>query len=545
MKALNRVSWSKIILVSAMASVSLTLTACGGGGGGSSGAGGSGATPTYSIGGTLSGLASGQSVVLQDNGGNNLTVSANGAFTFTSQVSGAYAVTVLTQPAGQTCSVTSGGSGTATANVTNVAVACTNVYSVTALVSGLASGQSVVLQDNGGNNLTVSTNGTSTFTTSLATGAAYAVTVLTQPTGQTCAPQSGSGTIAAANVTVDVVCVYTSGDSALDGPYVGAIYGVLLSSSPEYFLGDEGTTTYDGMGGTTGSNSVNLNGAVSIATNPPATYALENGQLGLSGVITGGVEGANQNVVVAGDLTAAAAPLIGVSVKQGSGMSLAGLLAGASSATYISARFHASASDATVDSGTLTINSDGSGSFSGPENDNGTICCSSPPSTFPAGTFTVSSTGGFTMSSNSPGVGGVSPDYDLLVVSNQTSTDTPDIHVAVRTGSGESLATLDGQYTVVAYQDGDGGDNGDVQVVTLLMDGQGHYTSSSGTENSLGTISSDTGSGTYTVAGNGIMTFVNADGTVLNGAVSADGNVAVLYQITSGNAPQIIVGVRQ
>lgn len=83
---------------------------------------------TYSIGGMVSGLGSGLSVVLQDNGGDNKTVNANGLFTFATSVSsgGAYAVTVLTQPTGQACVIT-GGTGTASANVSSVAVSCSTV----------------------------------------------------------------------------------------------------------------------------------------------------------------------------------------------------------------------------------------------------------------------------------------------------------------------------------------------------------------------------------------------------------------------------------
>jgi len=82
----------------------------------------------FTIGGTVVNLASpGGSVVLQNNGGNNLTVTANGNFTFTTSIAAgsAYAITVLTQPSSpaQTCGVTNG-SGTANANVTNVAVNC-------------------------------------------------------------------------------------------------------------------------------------------------------------------------------------------------------------------------------------------------------------------------------------------------------------------------------------------------------------------------------------------------------------------------------------
>ncbi len=72
-------------------------------------------------------------------------------------------------------------------------------------MSGLSG--SVVLADNGGDNLTVSANGSFTFATKLVSGAAYAVTVKTNPSGQTCSVANGSGTIGSANVTnVAVTC---------------------------------------------------------------------------------------------------------------------------------------------------------------------------------------------------------------------------------------------------------------------------------------------------------------------------------------------------
>ncbi len=105
----------------------LALSACGGGGGGS---GGSAPTATtYTIGGSLAGLTASSGVVLQNNGGNNLTVQADGTFAFSEPVNSgaAYAVTVATQPSGETCAVTNG-SCTASANVSNVAVSCTSVF---------------------------------------------------------------------------------------------------------------------------------------------------------------------------------------------------------------------------------------------------------------------------------------------------------------------------------------------------------------------------------------------------------------------------------
>jgi sugar lactone lactonase YvrE len=171
-------------------------------------------TTTYTIGGTVGGLAPGNSVVLRNNGGNDLTVNANGSFVFGTPVAdgGAYAVTVLTQPTtpNQVCVVASGAGTVAGANVTNVVVTCTTTtYTIGGTVSGLAAGNSVVLRNNGGNDLTISANGAFTFATPVEDGGAYAVTVSTQPgtPPQICTVTGGSGTVAGANVgDVAVAC---------------------------------------------------------------------------------------------------------------------------------------------------------------------------------------------------------------------------------------------------------------------------------------------------------------------------------------------------
>ena len=103
--------------VTFMAITLVAITACGGGSA-------QPPTPAYSIGGTVSGITAGQSVVLQDNGGDDLTISVNGAFTFPTKVmaGGAYAVTI-SSVSGTTCTVT-GNSGTASADVSIIAVVC-------------------------------------------------------------------------------------------------------------------------------------------------------------------------------------------------------------------------------------------------------------------------------------------------------------------------------------------------------------------------------------------------------------------------------------
>ncbi|HEB60950.1 MAG TPA: hypothetical protein ENJ06_03900, partial [Phycisphaeraceae bacterium] len=89
------------------------------------------ATPYYTVGGTLSGLASGNTVVLQNNGGDDLSLSANGSFTFGTALAdgSSYSVTVLTQPTSpnQVCAVSNGSGTVSGANVTDVSVVCTTV----------------------------------------------------------------------------------------------------------------------------------------------------------------------------------------------------------------------------------------------------------------------------------------------------------------------------------------------------------------------------------------------------------------------------------
>jgi len=75
-------------------------------------------------------------------------------------------------------------------------------YTVGGVVTGL-NGSGLTLQDNGGDNLAVSVPGGFTFAGSLSSGAAYAVTVATQPSlpTQSCVVTGGSGTVGTANVT--------------------------------------------------------------------------------------------------------------------------------------------------------------------------------------------------------------------------------------------------------------------------------------------------------------------------------------------------------
>jgi len=168
-------------------------------------------TSTFSIGGTVSGLA-GAGLVLRNNGGDPLAVSGSGPFTFASAVpdGGSYGVTIQAQPTSpaQVCAVSNGGGIVAGAAVSSVAVTCvTSQYRLGGAVTGLV-GKGLVLR-NGHDLLVVDTSGNFGFSENLPELAPYAVTVETQPTApaQVCTVSAGSGTMPASNVsTVQVTC---------------------------------------------------------------------------------------------------------------------------------------------------------------------------------------------------------------------------------------------------------------------------------------------------------------------------------------------------
>ena len=106
------------------------------------------------------------------------------------------------------CSGGGGNDGAPGGGATTLGGGGTN-YTVGGTVSGLSG--TVVLQNNGGNNLLILANSSFVFAGVLADASAYQVTVLTQPSGQTCTVANGAGTVGGANVTnVTLTCSATA-----------------------------------------------------------------------------------------------------------------------------------------------------------------------------------------------------------------------------------------------------------------------------------------------------------------------------------------------
>ncbi|HEY1552242.1 MAG TPA: hypothetical protein VGG28_30655 [Kofleriaceae bacterium] len=166
-------------------------------------------TNAFTVGGTLSGLATGEQVVLEDNGGDDLTLGSNGSFTFaTSVLSGSgYDVTVETDPGSpiaESCGVASGSGSVGSGPVTSVDVSCAPVpFSVQVVATGLTG--PVQLVDNLSDDLTVGSNGTYTFAAQVPSGSTYDVEIV-DTNGQECLLTANQGTIGTGTATASLSC---------------------------------------------------------------------------------------------------------------------------------------------------------------------------------------------------------------------------------------------------------------------------------------------------------------------------------------------------
>jgi len=160
---------------------------------------------SYTVGGLVSGMA-GSGLVLQNNGGDDLSVTVNGSFSFANAVAdgGAYAVTVKTQPAGlgQVCTVVNG-TGVTHGMVTTIQINCVQPPPRFAVDSATSVNYAYAVKYSGMTN--------TAYTVDSATGAltlnGTAGTTGTNPNGVTVAtvgtnkyayvPNVGSGTISA------------------------------------------------------------------------------------------------------------------------------------------------------------------------------------------------------------------------------------------------------------------------------------------------------------------------------------------------------------
>ena len=166
-------------------------------------------TTPHTLSGSITGLSAAGLVLA--NGSASVSVAAGAtAFTFGSVlVSGStYGVVVQTQPAGFNCTVSNGNGTAGSVDITTPAVSCASNPVITFTLAGTVAGLTVngLVLANGNATVAVAANATTfSFGSVLVAGAAYNVTVQTQPSGQTCTVATGTGTTGSANVSSPVV----------------------------------------------------------------------------------------------------------------------------------------------------------------------------------------------------------------------------------------------------------------------------------------------------------------------------------------------------
>jgi Glycine rich protein len=186
-----------------LAAATLLLAACGDGFQGEN----PDAQSSFTVSGTITGYAGSGLVLIE--GTAQITIPA-GATTFvfvtTYHAGDHYEIAVKTQPTGplQDCAAPNG-SGSVSGNVSVAIVCTTRTYPITPTIEGVLR-DGLVLQNNGTDDLAIpAPQGggpvTASFATQIASGATYALSVKTNPPGQTCAVSGGTGTVVNGEIT--------------------------------------------------------------------------------------------------------------------------------------------------------------------------------------------------------------------------------------------------------------------------------------------------------------------------------------------------------
>lgn len=117
-------------------------------------------------------------------------------------------------------------------------------------LSGLPTSATVTLQNNGGDNLVVSANGRYWFGSLLASGKAYAVTVLVQPVGASCSVSNASGTIDSVGndiTNADVACTATASVTGTVSGLASGTSVTLVNGSLSLAVASNGAFAFPGV----------------------------------------------------------------------------------------------------------------------------------------------------------------------------------------------------------------------------------------------------------------------------------------------------------
>ena len=165
-------------------------------------------TDVHAVGGTVSGLAKGNAVTLDMNGGDELLiVNGNGSYQFVNDLvdQSTFIVTVANNPTSpnQSCNIINDTGVIMGGDEMDVNVSCvTNTYYIGGTVSGMLDGNWMRLANNGTDDLAIIADGVFVFQTPLEDETSFDVSIINQPVNpiQPCQVFNGSALLAGDDV---------------------------------------------------------------------------------------------------------------------------------------------------------------------------------------------------------------------------------------------------------------------------------------------------------------------------------------------------------
>jgi hypothetical protein len=418
-------------------------------------------------------------------------------------------------------------------------------YSIGGTVLGLKSDSTVSISYGGSAPLSVSANGAFTLPTMVQAGTTYTLAIGTSPSGQSCGVQNGAGTVEANVTSIYVYCTDTVTDATLNGTYDIASLNInddtdqLFTAVAFNGSGTQGPSTVTGdQAGTSFPTSTDNGGTYAVST-LLALPVLTSGTNNQGAISADG----NEFYWLANALNAnGAAPALVFGVKPLQTATSASL---AGSWTTVGLT-QAATPFVTLES--LTINADGS--FSGTESALDVTGAAPGPQAIsgPASSFSV--TNGIVSAGGNSGYISANGEFVILTFVTQqaggATANPPDLILAVKQGTGVTLATVSGVYSLGSLGFSTA-TTSHGETFTLLFDGIGDFSGTYAENNNGVSANSGTFYGTYAVTASGVLTLTDSTGAMYSGAVSADGNLLVAATLTGGGtqAPQMFAGFRQ
>ena len=268
--------------------------------------------PTYSVGGTASGIKG--TVVLQNNGAEELTITSDGSFAFATKVvdGTSYNVTILSSPDDQDCQLFNASGKVSGGNVEGIVLSCKDKEAATFRIGGTVSGVSgTLVLVNGEEELSITENGDFVFPTAVPDGTEYDIKVKSSPEGQKSTVTNGKGKVSGADISnIAVACEDLPANTYTIGGTVDGMMGdtlVLENNGEEIKITSDGPFTFptpladgtdykvtiksqpEGTSCTITNNEGTVNGAnvenVTVTCSDVSTYTIGGTLTGINGTL--------------------------------------------------------------------------------------------------------------------------------------------------------------------------------------------------------------------------------------------------------------------